>query len=82
MVMINSYQTPPNMSSIGAVCNSLGKTFLSLLVHNLGATGGLRLNSYPVKVKLIIFPLFLFEGNTILPITHKAVCDIHMMYLN
>ena len=62
------------MSSIGAVCDSLGKTFLSLLVDNLGATGGLRLNSSPVKVKLIIFPLFLPKGNAILPITPKAVC--------
>ena len=72
MMMINLYQTPPNMSLIGAVCDSLGKTFL--LVHNLGATGGLRLNSSPVKVKLIIIPLFLPEGNAILPITPKAVC--------
>ena len=62
------------MSSIGAVCNSLGKTFLSLLVDNLGATAILRLNSSAVKVKLIIFPLFLPEGNPILPITPKAVC--------
>ena len=74
MMMINLYQTPPNMSSIRAVCDSLGKTFLSLLVDNLGATGGLRLNSSPVKVKLIIFCLFLSEGNAILPITPKAVC--------
>ena len=72
MMMINLYQTPPNMSSIGAVCNSLEKTFLSLL----GATGRLRLNSSTVKVKLIIFPLFLPEGNAILPITPKAVCDL------
>ena len=76
MMMINLFQTPPNMSSIGAVCDSRGKTFLSLLVNNLGATGGLRLNSSPVKVKLLIFPLFLPEGNAILPITHKAVCAI------
>ena len=58
MMMINLYQTPPNMSSIGTVCDSLGNTFLLLLVDNLGATGGLWLNSSPVKVKLIIFPLF------------------------
>ena len=74
MTMINLYQTPPNMSSIGAVCDRLGKTFLPLLGDNLGATGGLRLNSSPVKVKLIIFPLFLPKGNAILPITPKAVC--------
>ena len=75
MMMINLYQTPPKMSSIGAVCDSLGKTFLSLLVDNLGTTGKLRLNSSPVKVELSIFPLFLPEGNAILPITPKAVCD-------
>ena len=62
------------MSSIGAVCNSLGTTFMSFLVDNLGATGGLRVNFSPVKVKLIIFPLFLPEGNAILPITPEAVC--------
>ena len=74
MMIINLYQTPPNMSSIGAVCDSLERTFLSLLVDNLGAIGGLGLNSSPVKLKLIIFPLFLPEGNAILPITPKAVC--------
>ena len=74
LMMINLYQTQLNMSSIGAVCDSLGRTFLLLLVDNLGATGGLRLNLSPVKVKLIIFPLFPPEGNTILPITPKAVC--------
>ena len=63
------------MSSIGAVCNSLGKPFLRLLLGNLGATDGLRVNSSPVKVELIIFPLFLPEGNAILLMTAKAVCD-------
>ena len=79
--MINSYQTPQNMSSIGAVCDILGKTFLSLLVNNLGATGGLWLNSSPVNVKLIIFPLFLPEGNAIFPITTKAVCVAYINFL-
>ena len=37
MMMINLYQTPPNMSSIGAVCDSLGRTFLLLIVDNLEA---------------------------------------------
>ena len=74
MMMIHLSKTPPNMSSIGAVCDSLGKTFLRLLLGNLGATDGLRVNSSPVKVKLIIFPLFLPEGSTILPMTAKAVC--------
>ena len=62
------------MSLVGAVCDSLGRTFLLLLVDNLGATGGIRLNSSPLKVKLVIFPLFPPEGNAILPITPKAVC--------
>ena len=66
------------MSSIGAVCNSLGGTFLTLLVTNFGATGRLQVNSSPVKVMLIIFPLFPLEGNTILPITAKAVCAYHI----
>ena len=74
MMMIYLSQTLPNMSSIGAVCESLGKTFLSLLIANLGAIGGLQVNSSPVKVKLIIFPLFLPEGKAILPMTGKAVC--------
>ena len=74
MIRINLSHNPPNMSSIGAVCNRLGKTFLLLLVDNLGATGGLRVNSSPVKVKLIIFLLFLPEGNAILPMTAKEAC--------
>ena len=74
MMIVHLFQTPPNMSSIGAVCDSLGKTFLKLLLGNLGATDGLRVNSSPLKVKLIIFPLFPPEGNAILPLTAKAVC--------
>ena len=63
------------MSSTEAGWDSLAKTFLLLLVDNLGATGKLRSNSSPVKVKLIIYPLFLPEGNAILPITPMAVCE-------
>ena len=74
MMMINLYQTPPNMSSIGVVYDCLGRKFLLLLVGNLRATGRLRLNSSPVKANLIIFPLFPPEGNAILPITPKALC--------
>ena len=62
------------MSSIGALCDRLGKKFLTFLLGNLGATSGLWVNSSPVKVKLIIFPFFLPEGNTILPITDKEAC--------
>ena len=75
MMIVHLSQNPPNMSSIGALCDRLGKTFLTFLLGNLGATGGLRVSSSPVKVKLIIFPLFLPEGNTILPMTAKAVCE-------
>ena len=76
--MVHLSQTPPNMSLIGAFCDSLGKTFLTLLVGNLGATGRLRLNSSLVKVELIIFPLFLPEGNAILPMTARAVCELKL----
>ena len=76
IMVIHLCQTPPNMSSFGAVCDRLGKTFLLLLVDNLGATVGLRVNSSPVKVKLIIFPLFQPERNTILPMTAKEVCAL------
>ena len=65
--MVHSSRTPPNMSSIGAVCNSLGNTFLTSLVSNLGATGGLWMMLFPVKGELIIFLLFLLEGNAMLP---------------
>ena len=74
MMMIHLSQTPLNMNSIGAVCDSLGKTFLTLLVDNLGATGRVRVNSSPVKVKRINFSLFLPKGNAILPMTANAVC--------
>ena len=72
MMMIHLSPTPPNMRSIGAVCDSLAKTFLMSLLGNLGTNGGLRVNSSPVKVKLIIFPLFLLEGNAISPMTVKG----------
>ena len=45
--MTNLSQTSPNMSSIGEVCDMLGKTFLTSLVCNHWATGGLRVNSTP-----------------------------------
>ena len=73
--MANLSQTPPNMSSIGAVCDSLGKTSLTSLVGNYWATGGHRVNSSPVKGEFIIFPLFLLEENAILPMTARADCD-------
>ena len=45
--MANLSLTSPNMSSIGDVCNRLGKTFLTLIVGNHWATGGLQVNSTP-----------------------------------
>ena len=74
MKMAYLSQTPPNMSSIRAVCDNLGKTSLTSLVGNYWATDGLRVNSSLVKGELIIFPLFLLEGNAILPMTPKAGC--------
>ena len=62
------------MSSIGALCDRLGKTFLMFLLGNLGATGGLQVDLSQVKVKLIIFPLFLPEGSAILLMTAKEAC--------
>ena len=76
MMMVHLSQTPINMKSIGAVCDSLGKTFLTSLVGSLGAAGGLLVNSSQVKGELIIYPLFLLEGNAILPMTHKAGCGL------
>ena len=73
--MAHLSQTPPNMTSIGEVCDSLGKTFLTSLVGNLRATGGLRVNLYSVKGGLINFLLFLLKGNAIFPMTPKAGCD-------
>ena len=35
------------------------------------------MNPSPVKVKLIIFPLFLTEGNAILAMTARAVCALY-----
>ena len=62
------------MCSIGEVCDRLGKTFLTSLVGNHWATGGLWVSSFSVKVGLINFLLFLLEGNAILPMTPKAGC--------
>ena len=68
-------KTPPNVTSIGAVCHSLGKTSLASLVGNYWATDRLRVNSSPVKGEFIILPLFLLEENAILQMTARAGCD-------
>ena len=47
---------------------------LASLAGNHWATSGLRVNSSLLKGGLIIFPLFLIDGNTILPMTAKADC--------
>ena len=67
-------QIPPNMSSIGAVCDNFGKTSLTSLVGNFWATDGLRVNSSQVMGECIIFPLFLLEEIAILPMTARADC--------
>ena len=76
MMIVHLPQTTQNMSSIGALCDRLGNTFLRFLLCNLGATVGFRVNSSPVKVKPTIFPLFLPEGRAILPMTAKEACDL------
>ena len=63
------------MSSIGEGCESLGNTFLTSLFGKHWATVGLRLSSSSVKEWLISNPLFLLEGNVILPITPSAGCE-------
>ena len=74
MKMAHLSRTSPNISSIGKVCNMLGKTFLMSLACNNWATDGLRVNYSSVKGGFIFFPLFLLEGNAILPMTLKADC--------
>ena len=81
MNMANLSQTQPNMSSIGEVCDSLGKTFLTSLVGNHRATGGLRVNSFSGKGGLINFPLFLLRGNAIFPMTPKADCALEVFII-
>ena len=75
MKMAYLSRTSPNLSSIGEVCDRLGKTFLTSLVGNPWATGGLRVKTYAAKGGLILFPLFLLEGNAILPMTPKTDCE-------
>ena len=74
--MAHLSKTPLNINSIAAVCDSLGKTSLASLVGYYWATDRLQVNSSPVKGKLIIFPLFLFEKIAILPMTARAGCAI------
>ena len=49
MTMTHLSKTPPNMSSIVAVFDSLGKKSGLSLVGNYWATDGLRVISSPVK---------------------------------
>ena len=71
MKMANLSLTSLDMSSIREVCDKLGKTFVTSLVDNHLATGGLRVNWTP-DYNLYFVPAC---GNTILPITRKADCD-------
>ena len=64
----------PNMSLIGEGCDSLGTDQLSPFGGDHWATGGLRVNLTAVKGGLISFPLFLLEGNALLPMLPKADC--------
>ena len=74
MKMINFSWPSPNMSSIGEVCDMLGTVWLSLSGGNHWATGVFQLSSTSMKGGLISFPLFLVEGNAILPMTPRAGC--------
>ena len=58
MKMAHLSWTPPNMSSIGEVCDSLGAVWLSLYDGNHWATGRLRVNSTFVKGGIISDSLF------------------------
>ena len=68
--------TTPNISSIGEVCDSVRMDLLSSSGGDHWATGGLRVNSTSVKGGLIRFPLFMLDGNAILPMTPKAGCAL------
>ena len=74
MMIVHLCQTPPNMSSIGALCDRLGKTFLTFLLGNLGATGGLRVNSSPAYNLSFV----LADGSAILPMIAKEACGIYL----
>ena len=76
MKMAHLSQTAPNMSSIGEVCDSLKKTFLTSLVGNHRATGGLWVNSSSVKGGHINFPFFLLKGKGI-----KWLTDIKILHI-
>ena len=60
------------MSSIVALCDRLGKTFLMFLLDNLGATAGLRVNSSPAY-NLSFVPA---DESAILPMTAKEACGV------
>ena len=79
--MVHLLQTSPNMSSIRAVCNSLGKTSLTSLVSYYWATDGLWVNLSPVKGVFIIFPLFLLEENAILQMTARVGCALNIIQM-
>ena len=66
-----------NINWIGEVCDSLGKPSLTSLVDYHWATAGIRVNLSSVKEGLMSFPLFLLEGNPILPMTLAEGCAMH-----
>ena len=81
MKLAHLSRTSPNKSSVGEVCSRLEKTFLTSQVGNRWSTGGLWVNSYSLKGGLIIFPLFLLEGNAILQMTPMAEFDIVVLVI-
>ena len=73
--MAHLFRPGPNINWIGEVCDTLRKTSMTSLVGNHWATAGLRVKLSSVKGGVRSDPLFLLEGNTILPITPTAGCD-------
>ena len=66
----------PNINWIGEVCDTLGKISLTSLDRNHWATAGFRMNLSSVKGGIRSNPLFLLEGNTILPMTPTTGCEL------
>ena len=51
------------------------------LDDNLWPTGGFHVNLYSGEGGLLSYPMFLLGGNTILPMTPKADCELQSHYI-
>ena len=72
--MTNLSQPEPNISWIGEGCDTVGMSSLPSPTDNQWATAGFLVNSSPVKPGIRRNPLFLFNWNTILPMTPPEDC--------